>query len=169
MSRSRASRAAVILAAVAAAGLCSGYPPGHGRFHRVSEAQAQAKRCAAEPAAPGTGAPAPNQTWCRSRSVRSGCRASGKSGVVEFRPVRDDIRTVGDIEADETRLSDVQIRFAGWVQKVYADATYKQVRQGQPLLTIYSPDLVTAEQDHLGKPPPRISLRGAHGAITESW
>jgi membrane fusion protein, copper/silver efflux system len=72
-----------------------------------------------------------------------------KTGVVEFRPVRDEIRTVGNIEADETRLSDVQIRFAGWVQKVYADATYKQVRQGQPLLTIYSPELVTAEQDYL--------------------
>ena len=72
-----------------------------------------------------------------------------KTGVVEFRPVRDEIRTVGNVEADETRLSDVQIRFAGWVQKVYADATYKQVRQGQPLLTIYSPELVTAEQDYL--------------------
>ena len=31
-----------------------------------------------------------------------------KTGVVEFRPVRDEIRTVGNIEADETRLSDVQ-------------------------------------------------------------
>jgi RND family efflux transporter MFP subunit len=72
-----------------------------------------------------------------------------KTGVVEFRPIRDEIRTVGNIEADETRLSDVQIRVAGWVQKVYADAMFKQVRQGQPLLTIYSPDLVTAEQDYL--------------------
>jgi hypothetical protein len=43
----------------------------------------------------------------------------------------------------------VQIRFPGWVQKVYADATYKQLRRGQPLLTIYSPELVTAEQDYL--------------------
>jgi hypothetical protein len=43
----------------------------------------------------------------------------------------------------------VQVRFSGWVQKVYADATYKVVRQGQPLLTIYSPELVTAEQDYL--------------------
>ncbi|MGH6864001.1 MAG: efflux RND transporter periplasmic adaptor subunit, partial [Methylocella sp.] len=72
-----------------------------------------------------------------------------KTGVVEFRPVDDEIRTVGNVEADETRLADVQVRFAGWVQKVYADATYKVVRQGQPLLTIYSPELVTAEQDYL--------------------
>ncbi|MGH6846386.1 MAG: efflux RND transporter periplasmic adaptor subunit, partial [Methylocella sp.] len=72
-----------------------------------------------------------------------------KTGVVERRQVHDEIRTVGNVEADETRLSDVQVRFAGWVQKVYADATYKVVRQGQPLLTIYSPELVTAEQDYL--------------------
>jgi hypothetical protein len=72
-----------------------------------------------------------------------------KTGIVEFRPVRGEIRTVGNIEADETRISDVQIRFAGWVQKVYADAMYKQVRRGQPLLTIYSPEVVTAEQEYL--------------------
>jgi multidrug efflux pump subunit AcrA (membrane-fusion protein) len=72
-----------------------------------------------------------------------------KTGVVEYRTVRDEIRTFGNVEADETRLSDVQVRFSGWVQKVYADATYKSVRQGQPLLTIYSPELVTAEQDYL--------------------
>ena len=72
-----------------------------------------------------------------------------KTGVVEYRTVRDEIRTFGNVEADETRLSDVQVRFSGWVQKVYADATYKTVRRGQPLLTIYSPELVTAEQDYL--------------------
>jgi len=72
-----------------------------------------------------------------------------KTGVVERRQVEDEIRTVGNIEADETKLADVQVRFSGWVQKVYADATYKTVRQGQPLLTIYSPELVTAEQDYL--------------------
>ena len=73
------------------------------------------------------------------------------------------IRTVGNIEADETRLSDVQIRFAGWVQKVYADATYKQVRQGQPLLTIYSPELVTAEQDYMVAKE-LLATAGSHGS-----
>ncbi len=72
-----------------------------------------------------------------------------KTGAVERRQVEDEIRTVGNVEADETRLADVEVRFSGWVQKVYADATYKSVRQGQPLLTIYSPDLVTAEQEYL--------------------
>jgi RND family efflux transporter MFP subunit len=72
-----------------------------------------------------------------------------KTGVVERRKVQDEIRTVGNVEADETRLADVQVRFSGWVQTVYADATYTVLRQGQPLLTIYSPDVVTAEQEYL--------------------
>jgi Cu(I)/Ag(I) efflux system membrane fusion protein/cobalt-zinc-cadmium efflux system membrane fusion protein len=72
-----------------------------------------------------------------------------KTGIVEVRALRDALRTVGNIEADETRISDVQIRFAGWVRKVYADAMYKSVRRSQPLLTIYSPELVTAEREYL--------------------
>ena len=72
-----------------------------------------------------------------------------KTGSVEYREAHDEIRTTGNVEADETRLSDVQLRFAGWVQKVYADATFKQVRKGQPLLTIYSPELVTTENEYL--------------------
>jgi RND family efflux transporter MFP subunit len=72
-----------------------------------------------------------------------------KTGVVERRQVQDEIRTVGNVEADETRLADVQVRFSGWVQKVYADATYEVLRHGQPLLTVYSPELVTAEQEYL--------------------
>jgi len=137
VSRSRASRAAVILAAAAAVGLCSGRHTGHGSALWVPEAVAQTAPASEPSLVPVTLTPQ------RMQSI------GVKTGIVEFRPVRDEIRTVGNIEADETRISDVQIRFAGWVQKVYADAMYKQVRQGQPLLTIYSPDLVTAEQDYL--------------------
>lgn len=72
-----------------------------------------------------------------------------KMGTVEYRQVEDEIRTTGNVEVDETRLADVQVRFAGWIQKVYADATFQQVRKGQPLLTIYSPDLVTTENEYL--------------------
>lgn len=86
-----------------------------------------------------------------------------KTGVVERRMVHDDIRTVGNIEADETRLADVQIRFSGWVQKVYADATYKVVQKGQPLFTIYSPDVVAAEQEYLVAKD-LLARGGQHGA-----
>jgi len=72
-----------------------------------------------------------------------------KTGTVEYRQVHDEIRTTGNVEADETRLSEVQVRFAGWIQKVYADSTFKQVKKGQPLLTIYSQELVRTENEYL--------------------
>src|SRR5262249_16683035 len=41
-----------------------------------------------------------------------------KTGMVEAKPVQDEIRTVGSVEVDETRLAYVQVRFPGWIQKV---------------------------------------------------
>jgi RND family efflux transporter MFP subunit len=72
-----------------------------------------------------------------------------KTGTVEYRQVHDEIDTTGNVEVDETRLAEVQVRFAGWIQKVFADSTFKQVRKGQPLLTIYSPELVRTENEYL--------------------
>jgi RND family efflux transporter MFP subunit len=72
-----------------------------------------------------------------------------KTGWVERKPVEDEIRTSGSVAIDETRLAYVQVRFSGYVQKVLADATYQYVRKGQPLLTIYSPDLVATEREYL--------------------
>jgi Cu(I)/Ag(I) efflux system membrane fusion protein/cobalt-zinc-cadmium efflux system membrane fusion protein len=72
-----------------------------------------------------------------------------RTGTAEYKQVHGEIRTTGTVEVNETRLSEVQVRFSGWVQKVYVDATFQQVRVGQPLLTIYSPDLVTTENEYL--------------------
>ena len=147
MRRSRASRTAAIFAIVAAAVLCFGHPPEHASF--VVQAAAQTPQSmASSDAVPGTGPSASEPNLAPVTLTPQRMQSIGvKTGVVEFRPVRDEIRTIGNIEADETRISDVQIRFAGWVQKAYANAMYKQVRRGQPLLTIYSPELVTAEQE----------------------
>src|ERR1700688_916220 len=72
-----------------------------------------------------------------------------KIGAVEYRQVHDEIQTTGNVEVDETRLAEVQVRFAGWIQKVFVDSTFKQVQQGQRLLTIYSPELVRTENEYL--------------------
>jgi Cu(I)/Ag(I) efflux system membrane fusion protein/cobalt-zinc-cadmium efflux system membrane fusion protein len=72
-----------------------------------------------------------------------------KTGTVAYKDVHNAIRTTGNIEVDETRLAEVQVRFSGWIQKVYADSTFKQVQKGQALLTIYSPELVTTENEYL--------------------
>lgn len=72
-----------------------------------------------------------------------------RTGVVARRRVTDEIRTTGTIAVDETRLSYVQVRFSGYIQRVFADATYQYVRKGQPLFTVYSPELVAAEREYL--------------------
>src|SRR5215472_16722738 len=72
-----------------------------------------------------------------------------KFGDVQRRPVRDEVRVTGTIAIDERKLSYVQTRFSGYIQKVFADATYQYVRKGQPLFTIYSPELAAAEREYL--------------------
>jgi len=70
-------------------------------------------------------------------------------GTVKRKLVQDEIRVTGNVAIDETRLSYVQIRFSGYIVKVFADSTYKYVNKGQPLFTIYSPELVAAEREYL--------------------
>ena len=70
-------------------------------------------------------------------------------GKVESKSVTSDLRFYGNVEVDERRQAYVQTRFAGWIRKVYADATGNFIGKGQPLFTIYSPDLVSTEQEYL--------------------
>jgi Cu(I)/Ag(I) efflux system membrane fusion protein/cobalt-zinc-cadmium efflux system membrane fusion protein len=72
-----------------------------------------------------------------------------KFGEVQRKPVEDEIRVTGTVAIDERRLSYVQTRFSGHIERVFADATYQYVRKGQPLFTIHSPELVTAEREYL--------------------
>lgn len=80
-----------------------------------------------------------------------------KFGTVKRERVQDEIRVTGNVAIDETRLSYVQMRFSGYIVKVYADATYKYVHKGQPLFTIYSPELAAAEREYL------VAKRNAQG------
>ncbi len=70
-------------------------------------------------------------------------------GKVESKPVNSELRFYGNVQVDERRQAYVQTRFAGWIRKVYADATGNFIGKGQPLFTIYSPDLVSTEQEYL--------------------
>src|SRR5260370_9418680 len=58
-----------------------------------------------------------------------------KTGKVERKPVADEIRTTGSVAVDERRLAYVQVRFSGYIQKVFADATYQYVPKRQPPFT----------------------------------
>ncbi|MDH3252062.1 MAG: efflux RND transporter periplasmic adaptor subunit, partial [Ignavibacteria bacterium] len=59
------------------------------------------------------------------------------------------IRTVGYLDYNEEKLQRINIKFAGWVEKLYVDQTGQQVRKGQPMLSIYSPDLVATQEEYL--------------------
>jgi RND family efflux transporter MFP subunit len=59
------------------------------------------------------------------------------------------IDTSGLVEPDEGLQGYVQTRFAGWIRQVFVNQTYQFVKKGQPLFTIYSPDLVSTENEYL--------------------
>lgn len=71
------------------------------------------------------------------------------TAVAEIKEVSDELQAPGTVAIDEQRLSYVQTRFAGWIHNVFANATYQYVRKGQNLFTIYSPDVVSTEQEYL--------------------
>ena len=70
-------------------------------------------------------------------------------GRVEVRMLEKVIRTVGRLEFDEKKISTVNPKIGGWIEDLYVDYTGKMVRKGQPLLSIYSPELVSTQQELL--------------------
>ena len=72
-----------------------------------------------------------------------------KTGTVESKVIDDEIRSYGNVQPNERRFAYVQTRFAGWIRQVYVDAAGDVVHKGQPLFTIYSPDLVATEREYL--------------------
>ncbi|RJP93898.1 MAG: efflux RND transporter periplasmic adaptor subunit [Desulfobacteraceae bacterium] len=59
------------------------------------------------------------------------------------------IRTSGIVEFDETKLYNINTKFMGWVEKLHVDYTGQIVKKGDPLLDIYSPDLVSTQGEYL--------------------
>ncbi|MGB7290542.1 MAG: efflux RND transporter periplasmic adaptor subunit [Thermodesulfobacteriota bacterium] len=72
-----------------------------------------------------------------------------KTDEVITRNLIRDIRTVGIIEADETKIARISIKFTGWIHDVFVDYVGKYVRRGEPIFTVYSPELVSTQQEYL--------------------
>jgi RND family efflux transporter MFP subunit len=68
--------------------------------------------------------------------------------AVQERLVRT-IRTVGSVMADETRIRHVHTKISGWVEKLFVNFTGQMVREGDPLLTIYSRELLASQEEFL--------------------
>jgi membrane fusion protein, copper/silver efflux system len=72
-----------------------------------------------------------------------------KTEAVTRRKLTKTIRTSGIVEFDETKLYNINTKFMGWVEKLHVDYTGKIVKKGDPLLDIYSPDLVSTQEEYL--------------------
>jgi Cu(I)/Ag(I) efflux system membrane fusion protein len=81
-------------------------------------------------------------------------------GTVEERKLISESRVAGTVTADETRVTQVAPRFGGFVEKLFVDFTGQAVRRGQPLMELYSPEVLAAEQE-------LIAARGLEAAIGE--
>jgi len=78
-----------------------------------------------------------------------------RTAKVEREALVRSVRTTGQLTADETKLAHVHVKINGYVDKVYVDYVGQLVKKGQPLFTLYSPDLVATEEEYL------IAKRGA--------
>jgi Cu(I)/Ag(I) efflux system membrane fusion protein len=70
-------------------------------------------------------------------------------GAVTKGPFDAPIRTVGRVDFDERRVHHVHTRYEGYVEEVHADFTGKFVKKGEPLASIYSPDLLATQEEYL--------------------
>jgi Cu(I)/Ag(I) efflux system membrane fusion protein len=58
-------------------------------------------------------------------------------------------RTVGRVAIDETRVRHVNLKIPGFVERIYVDYVGKKVNRGDPLFTLYSPELLAAQEEYL--------------------
>ena len=95
----------------------------------------------------------PGMSTIRDGSVRLTAEQISQFGVtfgtVELRQLSSEVRTVGSVVADETRIAKVAPKFAGYIERLFVNFTGQPVRRGQPLAAVFSPDLLAAEQELL--------------------
>jgi RND family efflux transporter MFP subunit len=72
-----------------------------------------------------------------------------RTAMVEHRALDTTIRTVGTLAYDETRVTQLNTKVAGWIERVFVDYVGKPVRRGEPLFSVYSPDLVATQNEYL--------------------
>jgi RND family efflux transporter MFP subunit len=67
----------------------------------------------------------------------------------EYRTTDRTIRATAQVSIDESRQVSVHIRSSGWIQKVFVDYTFQHVKKGDPLFTLYSPEVLASEEEYL--------------------
>jgi Cu(I)/Ag(I) efflux system membrane fusion protein len=84
-----------------------------------------------------------------------------RTAPVTYAPLEQEIRAVGTVEYDERKLTKVNLRVSGWIEQVFVNAIGQSVRAGQPLLTLYSPDLLATQDEYLLAVKAQAQLEGS--------
>lgn len=104
------------------------------------------------------GIPAPEKPTPANQMIRISPERQQQIGVkfsvATIQPAIVEIRAVGRVAYDETRIAHVHTKVSGWIEDVFIDFIGEAVRKGQPLFTLYSPELVSAQEEYL------LALRG---------
>ncbi|MEE9165935.1 MAG: efflux RND transporter periplasmic adaptor subunit [Candidatus Neomarinimicrobiota bacterium] len=84
--------------------------------------------------------------------------------TAEKRDLYRKIRTIGRIDYDESKVAHVHTKFSGWIEKTHVNVTGQKVSRGELLLDIYSPQLVSAQEEYLDA---LQNLRALGGKVSE--
>jgi len=110
-------------------------------------------------------------------SPRAQILASVKTEGIQFRHLFKDISTVGQIDYDERKVAYVAAWIPGRIDKLFVDFTGVKVKKGEPLASIYSPNLVTTQEEYLlaletlvkvKASPHQETIRGAESLVEAS-
>ena len=153
----------MLLAAVAIGSLAVGA----GITYAIERRPAQRPEAALAPATAAAPASAPSAKGVFISPARQ--QTIGvRTAIAGHRSLDTTIRTVGAMAYDETRITEVHPKISGWVERTFVDFVGKTVRRGEPLLTIYSPELVSTQHEYLLALKARAQLGASVFAETRS-
>ena len=72
-----------------------------------------------------------------------------RTETVERQDLVRSVRTTGQLTADETKIAHVHVKTSGYIEEIYVDYVGQLVKKGQPLFTVYSPDLLATQEEYL--------------------
>ncbi len=115
----------------------------------AAQKQAPAVTTASQKAAPPSeGSAVPGQAAVHTDAERADL-AGVRTATATTDSVTTTIRAVGSVVPDETRIRHVTTKVGGWVEKLYVNATGQSVKAGQPLLELYSPELLASQEEYV--------------------
>jgi Cu(I)/Ag(I) efflux system membrane fusion protein len=95
-------------------------------------------------------------------------RIGVRMGRVERGPLKMSVNALGIVQPDETQVARISIKTEGWVDKLFVNFVGQTVRKGDPLLSIYSPQFFSTQQELLNSLRTERTLGGAQQSLAEA-